>query len=53
MQSKGEQMAANLEHHVRQAKEGEKQALEKVVGDIQERIYGLALRMLDNAEIPV
>jgi DNA-directed RNA polymerase specialized sigma24 family protein len=43
-------MASNLEHDVRQAKKGNKQALETVVGNIQERIYGLALRMLGNAE---
>ncbi len=43
-------MASNLEHHVRQAKNGNKQALETVVGRIQERIYGLALRMLGNDE---
>lgn len=43
-------MASNLEHHVRQAKNGNKQALETIVGHIQERIYGLALRMLGNCE---
>jgi len=43
-------MASNLEHHVRQAKNGNKQALEAVVGRIHERIYGLALRMLGNDE---
>lgn len=43
-------MASNLEHHVRQAKNGNKQALETVVGHIQERIYGLAVRMLGNGE---
>jgi RNA polymerase sigma factor (sigma-70 family) len=43
-------MASNLEHDVRQAKKGHKQALETVVGNIQERIYGLSLRMLGNAE---
>ncbi|BBO91490.1 RNA polymerase sigma factor [Desulfosarcina ovata] len=43
-------MASNLEDYVRQAKEGKKQALEKVVGHIQDRIYGLALRILGDAE---
>lgn len=43
-------MGSNLEHHVRQAKNGNKQALETVVGGIQEKIYGLALRMLGNDE---
>lgn len=41
-------MALNLEHHVRLAKNGNKQALETVVEHIQEKIYGLALRMLGN-----
>lgn len=43
-------MTSILEHHVKQAINGNKQALETVVGHIQERIYGLALRMLGNAE---
>jgi DNA-directed RNA polymerase specialized sigma24 family protein len=43
-------MASNLEHHVSQAKKGNKQSLEMVVENIQDRIYGLALRMLGNAE---
>jgi RNA polymerase sigma factor (sigma-70 family) len=43
-------MASNLEQHVRQAKNGNKQALETIVGRIQERIYGLALRMLGSCE---
>lgn len=43
-------MGSNLEHDVRQAKNGNKQALEMVVGSIQEKIYGLALRMLGNDE---
>jgi RNA polymerase sigma factor (sigma-70 family) len=43
-------MGSNLEHYVRLAKNGKKQALETVVEQIQERIYGLALRMLGNGE---
>lgn len=43
-------MASNLEYHVRNAKNGNKQALETVVENIQRRIYGLALRMLGNDE---
>jgi RNA polymerase sigma factor (sigma-70 family) len=43
-------VTTNLEYHVRQAKNGNKQSLETVVERIQERIYGLALRMLGNNE---
>ncbi len=43
-------MTSSLEHHVRQAKNGNKQALETVVEHIQERIYRLSLRMLGNDE---
>ncbi len=43
-------MASSLEHFVTQAKGGSKHALETVVGRIQEKIYGLALRMLGNDE---
>ena len=43
-------MASNLEHFVRQAKDGDKQALEMVVNGIQDKVYGLALRMLGQAE---
>jgi RNA polymerase sigma factor (sigma-70 family) len=43
-------MTLNLEHQVRLAKEGHKQALEAVVDHIRDRIYGLALRMLGNPE---
>ena len=43
-------MVSNLEYHVRQAKNGDKHALETVVEHIQDRIYGLALRMLGNDE---
>ncbi|HKI48257.1 MAG TPA: RNA polymerase sigma factor, partial [Desulfobacteria bacterium] len=43
-------MGSNLEHHVRQAKDGNKHALETVVERIQGKIYGLALRMLSNDE---
>ncbi len=48
--SKGEHMGSNLEHHVRQAKNGDQQALEMVVCCIQDKIYGLALRMLRHPE---
>jgi RNA polymerase sigma factor (sigma-70 family) len=43
-------MASNLEYLVKQAKNGNRQALETVVRNIQDRIYGLALRMLGNGE---
>lgn len=43
-------MASNLEQHVRQAKNGDRQALETVVSRIQGNIFGLALRMLGNPE---
>jgi RNA polymerase sigma factor (sigma-70 family) len=43
-------MASTLEQYVRQAKNGDRQALETVVSGIQEKIYGLALRMLGNPE---
>jgi RNA polymerase sigma factor (sigma-70 family) len=43
-------MASNLEYHVRQAKDGNKRALETVIESIQDKIYGLALRMLGNDE---
>ena len=43
-------MASNLEHFVRQAKDGDKQALEMIVNGIQDKVYGLALRMLGQAE---
>jgi RNA polymerase sigma factor (sigma-70 family) len=43
-------MASNLEQYVKQAKNGDRQALETVVSRIQEKIYGLALRMLGNSE---
>lgn len=43
-------MDSDLEQYVRQAKEGDLQALEKVVCGIQEKIYGLAFRMLSHKE---
>lgn len=43
-------MQSQLEHHVRQAKGGDRSALEAVVSRIQGRIYGLALRMLGRPE---
>jgi RNA polymerase sigma factor (sigma-70 family) len=43
-------MASNLEQLVRQAKDGDKQALEMIVSRIQGKVYGLALRMLGQAE---
>ena len=39
-------MTSNLEHFVRMAKNGNRQALETLVCQIQDDIYGLALRML-------
>jgi RNA polymerase sigma factor (sigma-70 family) len=41
-------MGSNLESLVEAAKEGDKKALEDVILRIQDRIYGLALRMLYN-----
>lgn len=43
-------MVFNLEHHVRLAKNGNKESLEAVIGSIHEKVYGLSLRMLGNAE---
>ncbi|QTA86365.1 RNA polymerase sigma factor [Desulfonema magnum] len=43
-------MDSNLEQYVRQAKDGNLHALEEVVCGIQEKIYGLALRMLGHQE---
>lgn len=43
-------MSLNLEQYVRQAKNGDRQALETVVCGIQDKIYGLALRMLGHPE---
>ena len=43
-------MASNLEQYVREAKNGDRQALETVVSRIQDKIYGLALRMLRNPD---
>jgi RNA polymerase sigma factor (sigma-70 family) len=45
---KGGQMASSLEQYVRKAKNGDRQSLETVVSLIQDKIYGLALRMLGN-----
>lgn len=39
-------MSSNLEARVRQAKEGHRDALEDLVRQIQDRVYGLSLRML-------
>jgi RNA polymerase sigma factor (sigma-70 family) len=39
-------METTLEEQVRQAKDGSKEALESLVRRIQDRVYGLALRML-------
>lgn len=39
-----------MEQHVRLAKDGDLQALEELVCGIQEKIYGLALRMLGHQE---
>ena len=43
-------MDANLEQLVRQAKEGDKRALEMIVCQIQGKVYGLALQMLGPAQ---
>jgi len=43
-------MTLNLEQYVRQAKNGDRKALETVVCRIQDKIYGLALRMLGHPE---
>ena len=43
-------MASNLEQLVLQAKDGDQQALETIVNRIQDKVYGLALRMLGRAE---
>lgn len=43
-------MALNLEQYVRQAKNGDRQALEAVVCGIQDKIFGLALQMLGHPE---
>ena len=43
-------MDLNLEQHVKQARNGDRRALEMVVCRIQDRIFGLALRMLRNPE---
>lgn len=43
-------MASNLEQYVRQANNGDRQALETVVCRIQDKIFGLALRMLGNPD---
>lgn len=43
-------MEINLEQYVRRAKDGDRQALEEVVYGIQEKVYGLALRMLGHQE---
>ncbi len=39
-------MGSGIEAWVRRAKEGNRQALENLVGHVQDRIYGLSLRML-------
>lgn len=43
-------MDLQLEQHVKRAKNGDLQALEEVVSSIQNKIYGLALRMLGRQE---
>jgi len=43
-------MASNLEHYASQAKNGNRRALETVVRRIQDKIYGLSLRMLGKPE---
>jgi hypothetical protein len=39
-------MYPSLEGQVKQAQDGDREALERVIRAIQDRIYGLALRML-------
>lgn len=46
----GKQMGSNLKHYVRQAKNWDRHALETVASRIQDKIYGLALRMLGHQE---
>jgi len=46
MKKKSQDINPALEVLVQQAKEGDKDALEELVRRIQDRIYGLALRML-------
>ncbi len=41
-------MDSDLEILVEQAKEGDREALEQLVGGIQDRVYGLAMRMLSH-----
>lgn len=43
-------MSASLEGLARQAREGDREALESLVSAIQDRVYGLALRMLWHPE---
>jgi DNA-directed RNA polymerase specialized sigma24 family protein len=43
-------MTSNLEHYVKQAKSGDRQALETLVCSIQDKIYGLALRILNDPQ---
>lgn len=43
-------MESNLEQYVRRAKNGDQQSLEIVINGIQDKIYGLALRMLGQTE---
>ena len=43
-------MGSNLEHYVREAKNGNRKAFETVVLGIQDNIFGLALRMLGRPE---
>jgi RNA polymerase sigma factor (sigma-70 family) len=43
-------MGSNLEQYVRHAKNGDRQALEKLVCHIQDKIFGLALRMLNDPQ---
>src|SRR5437867_8398419 len=43
-------MEASLEELVRRAREGDGESLERLVSGIQDRIYGLALRMLWHPE---
>jgi RNA polymerase sigma factor (sigma-70 family) len=43
-------MALNLEQTVHEARNGNRQALETIIAQVQDKIYGLAMRMLGQAE---
>ncbi len=45
-------MKLSLEHYVKQAKNGDRQALENLVAQVRDKIHGSALRMLNDPEDP-